>query len=89
MLSAIACTVYREYKARAQHPDFSMEDFDKIMGKVDIQTIKETHLKKEKFSKGKDSNPNMVLRYRTQTFNKLLEHYKKADPSVKHRLKHL
>jgi|JI6StandDraft_1071083.scaffolds.fasta_scaffold145578_3 hypothetical protein len=60
MLAAIACTVYKEYKARAQLPDFSIEDFDKVMGKVDIQSIKEAQLKKQKFSKAKDNNPNMV-----------------------------
>lgn len=89
MLAAIACTVYREYKIKMQSPDFSMEDFDKVMGRVDIQAIKETQLKKEKFTRSKDNNPNMVTHELKQTFNKLLEHYKKSDPSIRHRLKHL
>lgn len=89
MLTAIANTIYREYKAKIEISDFALEDFDKVMNKVDIQAIKEEHLKKEKFSRTKDHNPNMVDLKTTQTFNKLLEQYKKADTAVKRRLKHL
>lgn len=89
MLTAIANKIYWEYKAKVESTEFSMDDFDKVMSKVDIQAIKEEHLKKEKFAKPKDHNPNMVISFITQTFNKLLEQYKKSDPNVKRRLKHL
>lgn len=46
MLTAIATKIYWEYKAKVESSEFSMDDFDKVMSKVDIQATKEEHLKK-------------------------------------------
>lgn len=40
MLTAIANTIYTEFKIRIESAEFSMEDFDKVMSKIDIQAIK-------------------------------------------------